>query len=52
MVIFRALVQAQDCGASVYQSRQEVAERLGITDSVLRRIEQEGVEHDWPPLSD
>jgi hypothetical protein len=50
MVIFRALVEAQDRGASVYQSRKEVAGQFGISDSMLRRIEQEGLGHDWPPL--
>jgi hypothetical protein len=50
MVVFRALVAAQDRGASVYQSRQAVAGQFGISDSILRRIEQEGLEHDWPPL--
>jgi hypothetical protein len=50
-VVFRALVEAQDRGASVYRSRLEVAEQFDLSDSVLRRIEQEGVEHDWPPLS-
>jgi hypothetical protein len=51
MVIFRALVEAQDRGASVYQSRKAVAGQFGITDSILRLIEQEGLEHAWPPLS-
>jgi hypothetical protein len=52
VVVFRALVEAQDRGASVYRSRQAVAEQFCLRDSILRRIEQEGVEHDWPPLSD
>jgi hypothetical protein len=35
---------------SVAQSRQEVARRFGISEQQLRRIEQEGVDGDWPPL--
>jgi transposase-like protein len=48
--IFLALVEAQDGHMSVVQSRKEIAERFGISDRQLRRIEQEGVDSDWPPL--
>jgi hypothetical protein len=48
--VFRALVEAQDGRMSVAQSREEVARRFGISDQQLRRIEQEGVDGDWPPL--
>ena len=48
--IFQALVTAQDGKMSVVQSRKEIAGQFGISDRQLRRIEQEGVEGDWPPL--
>ena len=47
---FRALVEAQDAGRGVVLSRKEVAERFGITDREVRRIEQEGLDAGWPPL--
>ena len=48
--IFRALVEAQDQGMPVPQSKKVVAERFGISDAQLRRIEEEGVDQEWPPL--
>ena len=50
MAIFRALVEAQDGDLTVEQSRQAVAEQYGITEPQLRRIEQEGLDGNWPPL--
>jgi hypothetical protein len=48
--VFLALVEAQDAGRGVVLSRKEVAERFGITDRDVRRIEQEGIDAGWPPL--
>jgi hypothetical protein len=48
--VFLALVEAQDAGRGVVLSRKEVAERFGITDREVRRIEQEGLGASWPPL--
>jgi hypothetical protein len=48
--IFQALVQAQDAGASVAQSLKEIAQRFGITEQQVKRIEQEGIDCQWPPL--
>ena len=48
--VFLALVEAQDAGRGVVLSRKEVAERFGITDREVRRIEQEGLDASWPPL--
>ena len=39
--VFLALVAAQDAGMGVVQSREEVAERFGISDREVRRVEQE-----------
>lgn len=50
--IFAALVAAQDERMGVVRSRKEIAKRFGLTDRELRRIEEEGVGGDWPPLSD
>jgi hypothetical protein len=48
--IFLALVEAQDQELSVVQSRKVIAERFGVTDDQIRKIEREGLEQQWPPL--
>ena len=50
--IFLAVVQMQDTGASVSESRQVIAERFNLTERQVLRIEKEGLENDWPPISD
>jgi hypothetical protein len=47
---FRALVEAQDGGASVAESRERVAQQFGVSEEALRRIEREGLDNGWPPL--
>ena len=48
--LFRALVEAQDGGMSVEESRKYVAERFRVTESQVRQVEREGMDNDWPPL--
>jgi hypothetical protein len=48
--IFLALVEAQDQQMTVGQSRKVIAERFGITEAQVRKIEQEGLAHGWPAL--
>lgn len=49
--IFQALVDVQDSGSmSVAQSRKFIAERFGVSESQVKLIEHEGLEHEWPPL--
>jgi hypothetical protein len=48
--IFLALVEAQDGGDNVLQSRKAIAARFKISDSLVRRIEREGIDSHWPPL--
>jgi hypothetical protein len=48
--VFLALVQAQDAGADVARSRKQIAERFAITERQMQRIEQEGIDGEWPPL--
>ncbi len=48
--IFLALVQVQDEGSNVPQSRSEVARRFGVTEAEVREIEREGLDAGWPPL--
>ena len=48
--IFRALVEAQDEGLAVPQSRLAISERFGLTETQVRHIEREGIENEWPPL--
>src|SRR4051794_15608054 len=50
MEIFQALVEAQDGEMSVPQSRKAVAERFGVSEQQVRRIEREGLDGNWPPL--
>jgi DNA-directed RNA polymerase sigma subunit (sigma70/sigma32) len=48
--IFRTLLDAQDAGASVRESRAAVAGQFGVSEEQVKQIEQEGVENEWPPL--
>jgi len=48
--IFLALVDAQDREMTVPQSRSVTAEHFGISESQVRQIEREGMDHKWPPL--
>jgi hypothetical protein len=48
--IFLALVEAQDQRLSVRKSRKVVAERYNISLGLLKEIEEEGLNHEWPPL--
>jgi hypothetical protein len=48
--IFFALVEAQDQSLGVKKSRKVVAERFGISVGLLKEIEQEGLDQEWPPL--
>lgn len=50
--IFHTLVLTQDEGLSVPRSRQVVTEKYDITEAQLRAIEDEGIEKEWPPLSE
>ncbi len=50
MEVFQALVEAQDRNMTVTQSRKTVAERFGISEEQVRRIEREGLDGNWPPL--
>jgi hypothetical protein len=49
--IFLALVNAQDHGMNVAQSRRFVVFRFKVTESRVREIEREGMGNKWPPLS-
>ena len=48
--VFLALVTAQDGDMPVAQSRKEIAQRFGITEAEVVRIEREGLDNNWPPL--
>ena len=49
--IFHALVETQDKGVAVIESKKKVAAEYHITREQLDLIEKEGVEKDWPPLA-
>lgn len=48
--IFLALVEAQDQEVGVARSRRLIAERFSVAESLVRAIEEEGLDHEWPPL--
>ncbi len=48
--VFLALVTAQDEAMSVARSRKTVAKSFGLSDDQVRKIEQEGLDNEWPPL--
>lgn len=48
--VFLALVEAQDSGAGVVESRDAIASQFGITSHQVRTIETEGLDRGWPPL--
>ena len=50
MEIFAALVDAQDSGLAVVESRQAVAGRFNVSVDLVRAIEEEGLDNEWPPL--
>ena len=50
MEIFQSLVESQDAGMTVAQSRQATAERFGVSEQQVCQIEREGLDGQWPPL--
>jgi hypothetical protein len=48
--VFAALVEAQDRGLSVPDSRSAVADRFDLSLDEVIRIEREGLDAGWPPL--
>jgi hypothetical protein len=50
--IFLALVQAQDGRLSVLASREKVSRHFRVTLRAIKRIEDEGLAGQWPPLED
>ena len=50
MEVFRALVDAQDAGMSLPQSRQAICQKFAVNERQLKRIEREGLDANWPPL--
>jgi hypothetical protein len=51
--IFHALVTTQDMGLmTVAQSHQHVMKQFDITEETLKKIIEEGLEKEWPPLAE
>jgi hypothetical protein len=50
MEIFQAVVEAQDKDLGTARARQMVARRFGVSEAAVRGIEEEGIDHQWPPL--
>ena len=49
--IFHALVETQDKGIAVTESKKKVAAEYHISREQLDLIEKEGLDKDWPPLT-
>ena len=49
--IFHALVETQDGGLPVAESKKKVASEYHISREQLDLIEKEGLDKDWPPLA-
>jgi hypothetical protein len=49
-VIFRAVVEAQDKGSGVAESRELVARRFGVSVATVKSIETEGLIEEWLDL--
>jgi hypothetical protein len=50
MEIFQAVVEAQDQGFSSVRARQQVAKQFAVSETAVQRIEEEGLQGEWPPL--
>ena len=50
--IFLNLVATQDEVQSVRKSYEVVTEKYDISEEELRAIEEEGLDKEWPPLSE
>ena len=48
--IFLAVVEAQDAGQGVADSRAAVAARFGVAVEDVAEVEEEGMKKQWPPL--
>ena len=48
--IFAALVNAQDQRMSVEKSRRLIADHFRVSVQEILLIEEEGMDHGWPPL--
>ena len=50
--IFSHLVATQDAIHNVRKSYEVVTEHFAISEEQLRAIEEEGLDNEWPPLSE
>jgi hypothetical protein len=51
--IFHALVAVQDLGTmSIPESFEHVSKQFDVTEALVRKIADEGIEKEWPPLDE
>jgi DNA-directed RNA polymerase sigma subunit (sigma70/sigma32) len=50
--IFHSLVTTQDLVSNVRKSYEIVTEKFQISEEQLKQIEDEGLDKEWPPLSE
>jgi hypothetical protein len=49
-IVFRVLVEAQDAGRGVRDSREFAAGKFALSVERVKEIEREGLDNGWPPL--
>ena len=49
--VFRQLVESQDRGVPVLQSRSQMESQFSLSAEQVQLIEREGLNKSWPPLS-
>ena len=49
--VFRQLVESQDRGVPVLQSRSQMESQFALSAEQVQLIEREGLNKSWPPLS-
>lgn len=50
--IFHTLVSTQDEVRNVRESYELVTDKFEISETLLRQIEDEGLDKEWPPLNE
>jgi hypothetical protein len=50
MELFRTVVEIHDRGVGPVVTPRRVARQFGVTEAQVRKIEEEGIEGQWPPL--
>jgi hypothetical protein len=50
MKMFEDVVVLQDSGVDTLTARRQIASRHAVTEDIVRLVESEGIDGQWPPL--